>query len=153
MVDEKSPELPEDERAAIAHTVGIGAVKYADLSTTRQRDLVFSFDRMLALDGNTAPYLLYAGVRAASIDARAGESSTDGHRARRAAERALVLKLTAFADAVDEVDDTLEPHLLCTYLYELAGAFTTFYDTRPVLKAPEPETRLPARAVHAHRAR
>jgi arginyl-tRNA synthetase len=139
VIDEKSPSLPEAERAAIAHTVGIGAVKYADLSTSRQRDLVFSFDRMLALNGNTAPYMLYAAVRAASIEARAGETATSVTRLAEPAERALALKLSAFADAVDAVTTTLEPHLLCTYLYELAGAFTAFYEACDVLKAAEPE--------------
>ena len=75
VADEKSPELSEAERVQIARTVGIGAVKYADLATSRQRDLRFSLQRMLALDGNTAPYLLYAHVRAAAIADRAGETS------------------------------------------------------------------------------
>jgi arginyl-tRNA synthetase len=100
---------------------------------------VFSFDRMLALNGNTAPYLLYAAVRAASIEAKAGELSTAVTTLAAPAERALVLKLSAFADAVAEVAQTLEPHTLCTYLYELAGTFTTFYDAHDVLKAAEPE--------------
>jgi len=141
VVDAKSPELPESERAAIAGAVGIGAVKYADLSTTRQRDLVFSFDRMLALDGNTAPYLLYACVRAGSIGARAGERSTEVTALAEPQERALVVRLSAFADVLADVETTLEPHRLCTYLYELAGAYTTFYEACPVLKAPDDETR------------
>ena len=94
VVDAKSPELPEAERAEIARAVGIGAVKYADLSTTRQRDLLFSFDRMLALDGNTAPYLLYACVRAASIVAKAGETSSEVTVLAEPQERALVVKLS-----------------------------------------------------------
>ena len=142
MVDAKSPELPEAERAAIAGAVGIGAVKYADLSTTRQRDLVFSFDRMLALDGNTAPYLLYACVRAGSIGARAGETLDRGHRAGRAAgARARGQALRRSPTCCAEVETTLEPHRLCNYLYELAGAYTTFYEACPVLKAPDDETR------------
>ncbi len=91
----REPDFSDAERAAIAQAVGIGAVKYADLSTSRQRDLVFSFDRMLALDGNTAPYLLYAHVRAAAIAARAGETSGRGHALAEPAERALALKLAA----------------------------------------------------------
>jgi arginyl-tRNA synthetase len=138
VIDEKSPDLPADERAEIARTVGIGAVKYADLSTSRQRDLLFSFDRMLALDGNTAPYMLYAAVRAASIEARAGEAATAVTTLEHPAERALVLKLSAFGDAVDDVTTTLEPHRLCTYLYELAGSFTSFYEACDVLRADEP---------------
>lgn len=140
-VDAKSPELPQDERAAIARAVGIGAVKYADLSTSRQRDLIFSFDRMLALDGNTAPYLLYAAVRAGAIAARAGETSTVASVVSEPVEHALVLKLAAFTDVLDEVAATLEPHRLCTYLYELAGQYTSFYEACPVLKADTPEQR------------
>jgi arginyl-tRNA synthetase len=141
VVDAKSPELPEAERAAIANAVGIGAVKYADLSTSRQRDLLFSFDRMLSLDGNTAPYLLYACVRAESIGTRAGESSDAVTVLAEPQERSLVVKLSAFADVLDEVEESLEPHRLCTYLYELAGVYTTFYDACPVLKAPDDQTR------------
>ena len=141
VVDAKSPELPEAERAEIARTVGIGAVKYADLSTTRQRDLLFSFDRMLALTGNSAPYLLYACTRAASIVAKAGEDARAVTVLDEAPERALVVKLSAFGDILAEVEVTLEPHRLCNYLYELAGAYTTFYDACPVLKADDPEVR------------
>jgi arginyl-tRNA synthetase len=133
-VDAKSPELPEAERDEIARDVGIGAVKYADLSTSRQRDLLFSFDRMLALNGNSAPYLMYAATRAASIVAK-GEESRTVTVLEEAAERALVVKLSAFGDVLREVEVTLEPHRLCNYLYEVAGAYTAFYDACPVLKA------------------
>ena len=141
VVDEKSPELPEDERAQIAHTVGIGAVKYADLSSSRQRDLQFSFDRMLALDGNTAPYLLYAHVRAAAIANRAPEHSSTVTALTEPTEKALTLKLAAFADAISDVTGTLEPHRLCTYLYELSAAYTSFYEVCPVLNAATAEQR------------
>jgi arginyl-tRNA synthetase len=141
VVDEKSPELAEAERAQIARTVGIGAVKYADLSTSRQRDLLFSFERMLALDGNTAPYLLYAHVRAAAIASRATETSNSVTVLTEPTEKALTLKLAAFADAISDVTGTLEPHRLCTYLYELAEAYTSFYETCPVLKAATAEQR------------
>jgi arginyl-tRNA synthetase len=141
VVDAKSPELPEDDRAAIANAVGIGAVKYADLSTSRQRDLLFSFDRMLALDGNTAPYLLYACVRAASIGAKAGETSGEVTVLAAPQERSLVVKLSTFSDVLAEVEESLEPHRLCTYLYEVAAVYTAFYDACPVLKAPDAETR------------
>jgi arginyl-tRNA synthetase len=141
VVDEKSPELPDAERAQIARTVGIGAVKYADLSTSRQRDLLFSFERVLALDGNTAPYLLYAHVRAAAIADRAGASSGTVAALTEPAEKALAFKLTAFADVIADVIGTLEPHRLCTYLYELAGAYTSFYEACPVLKAATAEQR------------
>jgi arginyl-tRNA synthetase len=141
VVDAKSPELPESERAAIANAVGIGAVKYADLSTSRQRDLLFSFDRMLALDGNTAPYLLYACVRAASIGAKAGETSDAITVLAEPQERSLVVKLSTFSDILAEVEESLEPHRLCNYLYEVAAVYTAFYDACPVLKAPDAETR------------
>jgi len=135
VVDAKSPELPAAERAQIAQRVGIGAVKYADPSTSRQRDLLFSFQRMLALDGNTAPYLLYAYVRAAAIGHRARETSSTVTALGEPAEKALVLKLAGFADAISDVTRTLEPHRLCGYLYELAGVYTSFYEACPVLKA------------------
>lgn len=141
IVDERNPDLPEGERAAIARAVGIGAVKYADLSTSRQRDLLFSFDRMLALDGNTAPYMLYACVRAASIAERANEHSTAVTALDEPVERSLVLKLAEYGDVLEQMTDTLEPHRLCTYLYELAGLFTRFYEACPVLKADTPEQR------------
>jgi arginyl-tRNA synthetase len=119
-----------DERLAAA--IGIGAVKWADLSSGRQNDYVFSFDRMLALRGNTAPYVQYAHVRAAKLVADGGARtrvSELGHPA----ERALVLRLAAFQDAVDEVVTRLEPHRLCGYLYALATDFTAFYEACPVL--------------------
>jgi arginyl-tRNA synthetase len=141
VVDEKSPELPEAERAQIARAVGIGAVKYADLSTSRQRDLLFSFQRMLALDGNTAPYLLYAHVRAAAIAHRARETSSTVTALTEPTEKALALKLAAFADVITDLTGTLEPHRLCTYLYELAGVYTSFYEACPVLKAATAEQR------------
>jgi arginyl-tRNA synthetase len=141
VVDDKSPELPDAERARIARTIGIGAVKYADLSTSRQRDLLFSFQRMLALDGNTAPYMLYAYVRAAAIADRAGETSRTVTALTAPQEKALALELAAFADAIADVTDTLEPHRLCTYMYELAGAYTSFYEACPVLKAATAEQR------------
>src|SRR5215217_7306921 len=103
VVDAKSPELPAAERAQIAQRVGIGAVKYADPSTSRQRDLLFSFQRMLALDGNTAPYLLYAYVRAGSIGARAGETSTAVTVLAEPQERALVVKLSGLGDVLEDV--------------------------------------------------
>jgi arginyl-tRNA synthetase len=143
VVDERSPELPESERADIADAVGIGAVKYADLATSRRRDLRFSFDRMLALDGNTAPYMLYAVVRARAIAARAGdgESETTITQLTEPAERALALELANFGDAVDGVVESLEPHRLAGYLYDLANAYTRFYEACPVLQAPDPQTR------------
>jgi len=133
------------ERAEVARQVGIGAVKYADLSYARDRDYVFDWDTMLALEGNTGPYLQYAVARINSLLARAGADPGEvaageiilGHDA----ERALVLHALAFGREVHTVADTLEPHRLCGYLYELATRFTTFYENCPVLRAPDETTR------------
>jgi len=132
-------ELGSGTRAAVARAVGIGAVKYADLSYHRERDYVFDWERMLSLDGNTAPYLQYANTRIHSIFRRAGgdPSEVAGTRLllRHPAERALALKLLGFDGVIRSTADTLEPHRLCTYLYELATGFTGFYECCPVLGA------------------
>jgi arginyl-tRNA synthetase len=120
------------EDAALARAIGIGAVKWADLSSGRQHDYVFSFERMLALRGNTAPYVQYAHVRAMSVLEKGGTAATVSEVAE-PAERALVLQLAGFSDALAEVEARLEPHRLCGYLYELAGAFTEFYDACPIV--------------------
>jgi arginyl-tRNA synthetase len=135
VVDAKSPDLPEDERAAIARAVGIGAVKYADLAGSRQRDYAFSFERMLALGGNTAPYMQYACVRAARVAVRAGETPAAVTVVGAEAERTLILTALEFADVIAEMTERSEPHLLCTYLFELAGVYSRFYETCPVIKA------------------
>jgi arginyl-tRNA synthetase len=142
-VDERSPQLPERERAAVAEAVGIGAVKYADLSVARTRDYTFDLDRMVSLDGNTAPYLQYAHARIRSILRRAGGApapSLAGPAAPESwlahpAERALALELLAFPSVVTGVADDLEFHRLAGYLFGLAGAFTGFYESCPVLRA------------------
>ena len=141
VIDAKSPELPDAERAAIARTVGIGAVKYADLSSEPPARLLFSFDRMLALDGNTAPYLQYAHVRA-GVDRGPGGGRRPRPSPRWASRPSARSPSSSAASAsvIDDVVETLEPHRLCTYLYEVAGAFTTFYEACPVLKA-EPAAR------------
>jgi arginyl-tRNA synthetase len=118
--------------AELARTIGVGAVKWAVLASGRQHDYVFSFERMLALHGNTALYVQYAHARTASVLAKGGTSDTVTEVAE-PAERALVLRLAGFADALAEVEARLEPHRLCGYLYELAGAFTKFYDACPIL--------------------
>ncbi|HUK69237.1 MAG TPA: arginine--tRNA ligase [Streptosporangiaceae bacterium] len=126
-------------RAQIAAAVGIGALKYADLSVARDSGYVFDFDRMLALTGNTAPYLQYAAARIRSIfrrddsdaDKAAGPMILHEH-----AERALALRLLDFGTAVQQVGETAEPHRLCAYLFGVASAFTTFYEQCPVLGAP-----------------
>jgi arginyl-tRNA synthetase len=127
--------------------VGIGAVKYADLSTDRIKDYVFDWDRMLSLDGNTAPYLQYARVRCLSIFRR-GEIDPGPYRTGQVpitlgepAERALALALLGFPAAVESVLETWSPHKLCGYLFDLAGTYTTFFETCPVLKAADAATR------------
>ena len=143
VVAEKSPDLDAAHRAEVARAVGIGAVKYADLSNDRIKDYVFDWDRMLAMDGNTGPYLQYAHARIRSIFRRAGETApeTGGIAVREPAERALALGLLSFDGAVQATAELLQPHRLCAYLYDLASAFTTFYETCPVLRAPTDEQR------------
>ncbi len=130
------PEL----RAQIAEAVGIGALKYADLSVARDSSYVLDFDRMLALSGNTGPYLQYATARIRSIFARAAltpEEATGPIAATEPAERALVLRLLGFGAAVAETAETAEPHKLAGFVFDLASDFTTFYEQCPVLKASE----------------
>jgi arginyl-tRNA synthetase len=146
-IAEKNPELDGAERAAVAQAVGIGAIKYADLSTDRTRDYVFDWDRMLAFEGNTAPYLQYAYARIRSIFRRGGievagyESGLVPMSVAEPAERALAVALLGFDTAVDAALATYSPHKLTTYLFDLAGAFTSFYENCPVLKAPDDRTR------------
>ena len=137
--------LDPDEAVAVSEAVGIGAVKYADLSNDRVKDYVFDWDRMLAMEGNTAPYLQYAQARIQSIFRRAeGEGATaqfDEHAVDHPAERALALQLLSLGGAVEAVADTLQPHRLCTYLFDTAQAFTAFYEHCPVLRADTAEQR------------
>jgi len=141
VVEERS-ELDPAARTAVAAVVAMGALKYFDLSFQRERDYVFDWDRMLAFDGNTGPYLQYAVTRIRSIFRRGaldpaglgGAPITLGEPA----ERALALKLLGLGEAVEAVAETLEPHRLCAYLFELATAFTDFYEACPVLQADEP---------------
>jgi arginyl-tRNA synthetase len=150
----RRPELNAAARAVIAHEVGIGAVKYADLSVSHDSEYVFDFDRMLALQGNTGPYLQYVVARIRSVFRKAG--TTPGPRAARApvtlgepAERALALALLGFGPVVEQVGDSLEPHRLCGYLFDLAQAFTAFYEQCPILHAPDPEVRASRLALSA----
>jgi len=136
-------ELPEAERREIARVVGIGAVKYNDLSRDRQSLVQFTWDKALALTGNSGPYLQYAYARIQSILRKAkaeggGEPGAIG--ALEPAERALLTKLYDYGAAVEAVARETRPHLLCDYLYDVAGAFSTFYNEHPVLKA-EPAVR------------
>jgi len=138
---EKNPDLPEEERLRVARQVGIGAVKYADLSSDRIKDYVFDWKRMVAFEGNTGPYLQYAHARIHSIFRNAdGEAGVGTIQIAAPAERGLALELLGFGRALEEVEATLEPHKLCGYLYGLASSFSSFFVACPVLKA-EPAER------------
>ncbi len=141
-VAEKNPDLDDDARADVARFVGIGAVKYADLSTDRIKDYVFDWDRMLAFDGNTGPYLQYAHARIASIFRRAEVERADVRDADvvlgEPQERVLAQRLLAYPSAVEDTMASYSPHKLCTYLFELAQDFTSFYEHCPVMRADEP---------------
>ncbi len=132
------------ERDRVAKALGIGAVKYADLSNDRNRDYVFDWDRMLAFEGNTGPYLQYAHARIRSIFRRgevAEPEATVPPTLVNPHERALALQVLGFGEAVTAAAESSAPSKLCSYLYELASAFTTFYENCPVLKADGEETR------------
>ncbi|MGB3919071.1 MAG: arginine--tRNA ligase [Thiothrix litoralis] len=142
LVTDKNPELDATERHDIAHTVGIGAVKYADLSKNRNSDYIFNWESMLSFEGNTAPYLQYAYARIKSIFRKAEETPPglplSGEEAKislhEVAERTLAMKLLQFTEATDSVAKEGLPNHLCTYLYELAGNFMSFYEACPILK-------------------
>ena len=137
VVTEKNAELPEAQRREIARVVGIGAVKYADLLPNRQSDYVFSWDKMLALSGNTAPYLQYAYTRIRSIFRKGEINEVKGEiKLTEPAELALAKHLLNFSLVLEAVAEEYRPNFLCNYLYELAGHFTSFYEACPVLKAP-----------------
>ena len=141
-IAEKNPDLPADERQRVAKMVGIGAIKYADLSTDRVKDYVLDFDRMLAFEGNTGPYCQYAHARINRVFAKAGvERSSVASTpilVDEPQERALALQILAFPTAVDAVIDQWQPHKLCTYVYDLASAFSGFYEHCPILPSEEP---------------
>jgi arginyl-tRNA synthetase len=133
---ERPSDLSAAGQADVARTLGLGAVKYADLSTERMRDYVFDWDRMLAFEGNTGPYLQYAHARIRSIFRRAevpppapGTRPTVGEPA----ERALALQLLGFAAAIEATAEAFSPAKLCTYLFDLSSVFTTFYEACRVL--------------------
>jgi arginyl-tRNA synthetase len=149
LVTSKDADAPADRKLspaalpAVAHAVGIGAVKYFDLLRDRLGDYKFSYDAMLSLDGNTAPYLMYAHARIRSIFRKADldRSASAGLRITaisETAEIALAKQLLRFGETVEGVARELKPHFLCTYLYELAGTFSTFFEACPVLKSDEP---------------
>ena len=140
IVEQKNPELDAVEMDQIAKTIGIAAVKYADLSQYRMTDYIFSWDRMLSLQGNTAPYLQNAYVRIRSIFRKAGEEfvAPDELTLTEPAELTLAKRLAQFAETVPQVLNDFRPNLLANYLFELANAFHAFYEACPVLKAEEP---------------
>ncbi|WP_165667796.1 arginine--tRNA ligase [Metapseudomonas otitidis] len=143
LVKEKNPELNEAELRQIARAVGIGAVKYADLSKHRTSDYSFNFEQMLSFEGNTAPYLLYAYTRTASVFRKLGKGVDEiGGQIVLAAEQeqALAAKLAQFADILNSVAAKGVPHILCTYLYDLAGLFSSFYENCPILSAEDEAT-------------
>lgn len=136
MVNEKNPDLDEAERKTVAHTVGIGAVKYADLSKNRSSDYIFNWDTMLSFEGNTAPYLQYAYARIQSIFRKAGEfDSNAALDLIEVAEKQLAVKLLQLPETIELVAKDGTPNTLCNYLFELAGNFMTFYESCPILKA------------------
>ena len=146
LVTARSPDMPEDQRRAIARAVGLGGVKYVDLSKDRLGDYTFSWDAMLALDGNTAPYLQYAHARIQSIFRRAAERGVEVSARPFVApvtlaepqELSLAKHVLRFGDVVELVARELKPHHLCSYLYELAGRFSGFFENCPVLQSDGP---------------
>src|SRR5213083_1136486 len=140
IIEEKNPHLSDDEKTAIAQKIGIGAVKYADLSQYRMTDYIFSWDKMLSLQGNTAPYLQNAYVRIRSIFRKAGESvpKIDKLVLADSAEINLGKRLCQFAETVPQVLNDFRPNILANYLFEAANSFHTFYEACPVLKSEEP---------------
>ena len=158
IIEEKNPDLSEAEKIDVAQKIGIGAVKYADLSQYRMTDYVFLWDKMLSLQGNTAPYLQNAYVRIRSIFRKAGESPVatplggvtekTGHRPvtttltlTNPAEINLAKRLCQFAEIVPQVLNDFRPNILANYLFEVANGFHTFYEACPVLKSEEPARR------------
>jgi len=144
LVKAKNPELDEAELRQIARAVGIGAVKYADLSKHRTSDYSFNFELMLSFEGNSAPYLLFAYTRVASIFRKLGKDIEEiGGRIELHAPQEIELagKLAQFGEVLGSVADKGTPHLLCAYLYDVAGLFSSFYEHCPVLSAEDETTR------------
>ncbi|MBN1456932.1 MAG: arginine--tRNA ligase [Sedimentisphaerales bacterium] len=144
VVEAKNPELSEKEKENIANTVGIGAIKYADYSNNRESDYVFSFDKMLAMEGNTAPYMQYAFARIKSIERKAADKGVDIEKDLKGlkklnltddAELDLGKHILRYAEAIEIAAAECRPNYLTTYLYELSQKFSTFYTSCPVLVA------------------
>ena len=141
VVTKKNPDFSKAERKIISDSVGIGAVKYADLSSNRTQDYVFSWERLLSFEGNTAPYLLYAVARINSIFRKANITTSEqlvgASPIETEAELTLARKLIGFITALELTINDLRPHFLCTYLYELAGTYSSFYNTDKVMVSDE----------------
>ncbi|MGJ8682682.1 arginine--tRNA ligase [Paraglaciecola sp.] len=137
LINKRESDLSVEERKAIAEKVGIGAVKYADLSKNRTTDYIFNWDTMLSFEGNTAPYLQYAYTRIQSIFRKANIKANDlqaNVEIQAEQELALAVKLLQYVEAMKQVSSDGTPHVLCTYIYELASLFMTFYEACPILK-------------------
>ena len=142
LVKEKNPTLADEDLRHIGEVVGIGAVKYADLSKHRTSDYSFNFELMLNFEGNTAPYLLYAYTRVAGVFRKLGKGfdEVEGKIVLQAAhEQDLAARLAQFGETLNSVAEKGTPHVLCSYLYDLAGLFSSFYENCPILAADTPE--------------
>ncbi len=140
LVNEKNPDLPEAQKRNIARVVGVGAIKYAELSKNRTTDYIFDWDTMLSFEGNTAPYLQYAYTRIRSIFRRADidpKSINGSIQLNETAEQQLGLKLLQLPETLDAMTEDYQANLLCNYLFELAGLFMSFYELCPILQADE----------------
>lgn len=137
IIEEKNPALPDDEKEAVAAIIGVGALKYAELSQNRMTDYIFAWDKMLSMQGNTAPYLQNAHVRIRSIFRKLDGTADFGNHAELSdpSERALALKILQFGEVVPETLADHRPNTLATYLYELATTFHSFYESCPVLSS------------------
>ena len=146
LISQKSTALSDQEKADVIEAVGIGSVKYADLSKNRTTDYVFDWDNMLSFEGNTAPYMQYAYTRIRSIFNRSQIALSEVEQAQLSItdekERALAIKLLQFEEAVQVVGKDGTPHVLCAYLYELAGAFSSFYENCPILNHDDQQVKL-----------
>ena len=149
MVEAKNPELPAEQKKEIAKAVGVGAVKYADYSNNRNSDFVFSFDKMLAMEGNTAPYMQYAYARIKSIERKAEDKGVNIEQELRCisalpltdpAEKELAKRLLSYDQAIAIAAAECRPNYLTSYLFDLAQSFSGFYSACPVLTA-TPESR------------
>ena len=146
LISQKSTALSDQEKADVIEAVGIGSVKYADLSKNRTTDYVFDWDNMLSFEGNTAPYMQYAYTRIRSIFNRSQIALSEVEQAQLSItdekERALAIKLLQFEEAIQIVAKDGTPHVLCAYLYELAGVFSSFYEHCPILNNEDQQVKL-----------